>query len=330
MRNGMLCLMIALVSSAACAAPRTWELREGGRWQEVDKPTTQAVREPTLDQAERHLAADEISRAKDLLVPWIKANPASPVRDRAIFLLGEANFRKGDRVQAFYNFDELLDRYVASPYFNRALQRQYDIADAYLSGFKNKFLGIRILSGVDEAIEMLYRVQQRAPGSPAAEKALLRTADYYYENGDSELASDAYAAYVRSYPRSPNVPKVRLRQAFSALRQFRGTKFDATPVIDARQQLVDLAAAYPELAEKENVKALLERIDASLAAKMIETAAFYRRTGQPKAAAYYYRYIMRTFPVAPEAARAKAELASLAPEHRAETPRPPASRPANP
>ena len=83
---------------------------------------------------------------------------------------------------------------------------------------------------------MLYRIQERSPGSPLAERALLRTADYYYNTGQFELASDAYAAYVRSYPRSPNVPRVRLRRAFASYAQFRGTKFDATSLLDARRR----------------------------------------------------------------------------------------------
>src|SRR5207253_4944771 len=121
-----------------------------------------------------------------------------------------------------------------------ALQRQYEIADAYLGGYKRRFLGIALFGAEDEAVEMLYRIQQRSPGSPLAEKALLRTGDYYYKDSEFDFAADVYAVFVHSYPRSPEVPKVKLRQAFSYYAQFRGLKFDATPIIDARQQLVEV------------------------------------------------------------------------------------------
>ena len=71
----------------------------------------------------------------------------------------------------------------------------------------------------------MLRVQQRSPGSPLAERALLRTADWYYSSADYDLAHDAYGVYVKNYPRSPMVPQVKLRQAFSSLAQFRGVRF---------------------------------------------------------------------------------------------------------
>ena len=46
---------------------------------------------------------------------------------------------------------------------------------------------------------------------------MLRAADF-------DLAADVYAAFVKQYPRSPEVPRVRLRQAFSYYAQFRGLK----------------------------------------------------------------------------------------------------------
>src|SRR2546430_2138883 len=85
--------------------------------------------------------------------------------------------------------------------------------------------------------ETLNRPQQPAPGSELAENAHPRVADYYYADAQFYVAAYAYGAYIRSYPRSPYLARVKLRQAFSTLAQFRGVKFDATNVIDARQQL---------------------------------------------------------------------------------------------
>src|SRR5690606_9202614 len=102
-----------------------------------------------------------------------------------------------------------------SPLFAEALQRQYDIADAYLKGYKMRFMRIPMFRAYDEAIEMLFRIQQRVPGSAIAEKSLLRSADFYYADAQYDLSADAYASYIRAYPRSPLVPRVKLRQAFS-------------------------------------------------------------------------------------------------------------------
>ena len=310
----ILCLLLFVVSDSASAQDLSWELRDG-RWQQVDNPTGTAIPDETLERVEQMLQDKQYESARRLVINWLKAKQPkkgattqpsqliapTPNRDRAVYLLGMSNYHIGSRIIAFYNFDELLDYYPASRYYYSALEQQYTIADQFLRGYKRKFLGFRILGAETEATGMLYRIQQRAPGSPVSERALLRTADYYYAAGQFDLAADAYGAYIRSYPRSPYLARVRLRQAFSALAQFRGVRFDATPVIDARQQLTDLATAFPRIAEEENIGAILRRIDTSLARKIYVTADFYRRTDKPRAAVYYYRYLQRTYPDSREA-----------------------------
>jgi len=308
----LLGLALALPPAAVGQQPQ-WQFRGDGQWEQAAAPATAPVPDETLDRIEQMLQNNQAAAAKKMVVSWIRRQPDAPNRDRAVFLLGQANFQLGSRIMAFYNFDELLDLYPASAYYHPALQRQFDIADEFLSGYKRRFLGMPIISATTEATEMLYRIQQRAPGSPLAEKALLRAADYYYATAQYDVAADAYAAYVRSYPRSPYLPRVRLRQAFSSLAQFRGVKFDATHIIDARQQLIDLAVAYPDVAAEEKVLALVDRIDAALADKLLVTGDFYRRTGKPRGAVYYYRTLLRTFPGYPQAREAERRLAEMPP-----------------
>src|SRR5690606_18827414 len=144
-------------------------------------PATQPVLEDAeLDRIEALLREGKWKPARRAPLVWEKANKGSPLRDRARCLLAEADYQSGERITAFYQLEELLEYYRDSRYFYAALEKQYQIADEYLSGYKDKWLGMRILSREGEAIEMLFRIQQTSPGSQLAEKALLRTADYYY------------------------------------------------------------------------------------------------------------------------------------------------------
>ena len=54
--------------------------------------------------------------------------------------------------------------------------------------------------------------------------------------------------------------------------------------------------AYPELAKEENLAAIVAAIDASLSTKLYVTADYYRRTHDPAAAVYMYRYLIETYP----------------------------------
>lgn len=292
------------------APTQTWTRTGPGAWAPSTQPTatTQRVDNPTLDRVDRLLAARRHKPARKLVLGWLRKNRRAPDRDRGVFLLAEAYYQYGDRVRAFYHLDELLDLHPESRLFYPAMEKQYEIADRFLRGYKRRLLGVPILGGQEEGIDMLFRIQERAPGSPLAERALLRTADFYYHRGDYDLAADAYAAYARGYPRSPVIPRVKLRQAFASLAQFRGRYYDVTPLIDARAQLESIHAAYPELAAEEGVAGVLARIDRSMADKMFWTADFYRRTKEPRAAVYTYRYLINRYPTSPEAGRARRQL----------------------
>jgi outer membrane assembly lipoprotein YfiO len=305
---------------------RTWTYSGRGAWTANTEtaPTTQRVDNPTLDQVDRLLAARQHGAARKLVLDWLKRHPKAPDRDRGVFLLAEAYYQYGDRIRAFYHLDELLDLHPASRLFYPAMEKQYEIADKFLRGYKRRLFGIPMLGAEEEAIDMLFRIQERAPGSPLAERALLRTADYYYSRGQYELAADAYAAYARSYPRSPVIPRVKLRQAFASLAQFRGRYYDVTPLIDARAQLEVFQAGYPDLAAQEGVAAVLARIDKSMADKLYWTAEFYRRTHEPRAAAYTFRYLITRYPTSPEADRARRQLDQL-PQWALATPAPSAA-----
>jgi outer membrane assembly lipoprotein YfiO len=302
----LILLAFAMTASAQTTQNSTWELREG-RWQQLPKaPTTQAVvRDAELDRIEKMLNDGQWKSARTAALAWEKANKASPQRDRGLYLLAQADYQADQHIKAFYQLDELLDYYKDSRYFYPALEMQYKIADEYLSGYKDTWLGMRILSREGEAIEMMFRIQQTSPGSQLAEKALLRTADYYYQDLQYDLAADAYGMYCKSYPRSPIVPKAKLRQAFSSLAQFRGTKFDPTPLIDARTQLLDISQQYPQLASDENVSMVIEKIDATFAAKLFQKADYYRRTHAYDAAVFTYRLLIETYPLSSEAQNAK-------------------------
>lgn len=313
----------AVLTFTACVAS---SLSAPAQSPAVTQQTAQPSADPTLDRVEALLRANHWQAAHELLSPWLKANLHAPDRDRALYLLAQVYFESGDRIRSFYHLDELLDTYPGSGLFYPALDMQYRIADAYLSGFKDTFLGLPIVSETDEAIEMLYRIQERAPGSPIAEQALRRTANYYFNNSDFESAADAYDAFLRMYPRSPDIPQIKLRQAFASLAQFRGPRFDATPLLDARSRFKAIQTQYPDLAAEANVSQWIAHIDDDLARKGIYTADFYRRTGRPAAAVYLYRYVIQTYPNSPEAAQARRTLPRM-PAWALARPAPPMSYP---
>jgi outer membrane assembly lipoprotein YfiO len=326
--SGGFAIAIAMFLFSTAALGReytTWEYREG-RWVQAPRMIPQIPQpEPVLDEAERLLADENLKQAKIVLINWEKTHKHSPSRDRCVFDFAKLYFQKNNRIKSFFYCDELMDEYPESKLFQTALQWQYDIAKAYLDGYKDSFLGMPILDRGGEAVEMMWRIQQRSPGSPLAEKGLLDTADYYFNDRDYDLAEDAYNFYVQNYPNSSRVPAVKLRAAYASWAQFRGTKFDASHIIDAQAQLLVIQREYPELAAEENVQAALDRIDAAFARKLFEEGDFYERTHQLKGAVYQYRFLLETYPGSTDAAEAMVRLRHMPAWALTNPPPPPAS-----
>ncbi len=312
-----LILIVPLLTSSARSAPPP-EMPS-------TRPAADLSANPTLDRAQALLEAHHWKPAHDLIVPWLVSHPVAPDRDRGLYLLAQVYFQNGERVRSFYHLDELLDSYPASKLYPAAMELQYDIADDYLNGRKDTFWGFPIVSMEEEAIEMLFRIQERSTGSPIAEQALRRTADFYFNTSQFDLAGDAYEAFLRSYPRSNDVPQIRLRQAFSSLARFHGPRFDATPLIDARSQFKAIQIQYPNLAAENNVPQWIAHIDSDLARKAYLTADFYRRTGKTRGAVYMYRYVLQTYPNSSEAVSAQKQLTTIPAKYLTDPPPPPSN-----
>jgi len=304
---------------------QTWEFR-AGRWLETPQPApAQGLDAPMLDQAEQLLVQHNPKPAKKLLIAWEKANKKSPLRDRCLLLFADAYLQLDNRVRCFFFCDELMDEYPESKLFQTALRKQFDVATDYLNGYKEKFCGMRLLDMGTEGVQMMWRIQQRSPGSPLAERGLKATADYYFNDADYDLAEDAYNAYIQSYPHSDEIPRAKLRAAFSSLAQFRGVKFDASNIIDARAQLMVIQREYPDLAAEENVQTVLDQIDSAFAKKLLDVGDFYERTHQPRGAVYEYRFLAQTYPNLPEADIARQRLVQMPAIDASEAPPPMAS-----
>lgn len=313
-------LAIGLTAGVAVAqeARKSFTLTPDGKWAPVPvavaPSATQAARaasDASLDAIAALIEQQRYDVAYDRCVVWLKHDAGTPGYDRGLYLAALALKGKLEPVRGFYYCDQLLDEYPESDRFQDALTLQYEMADLYFDGLKDKFLGARVVARDDAAIDMLFRIQQRAPGSPVAEKALLRTADWYWSDGQFDLAGDAYQSYVKAYPRSPLVPQARLREAYSNLAQFRGPAFDSTAVLNARQQIATLITDYPELAREQDLPAKRELADRQLARKLVIRADYYRRTGQPTSAAKLCRRTIEQFPNLPEADDARKLLARV-------------------
>jgi outer membrane protein assembly factor BamD (BamD/ComL family) len=307
----VIAVVVASVAPAVTAAPPGWELRNG-TWVPIVEPGS-GTPEAQVAQMIKDLRDGLTKKVIEDCKEWIKRNPTHPLMPQVLLVQGDAEVLRGNKYAALYPYEDLLNNYPESDLFIPTLEREYHIADAFLNGYKRKFLALRILPVTDDAIELLDRIQDRQRGSAVAEMAGIRIADYFFSAGRMADAADEYSLFLTRYGKfSQYARKAEVRRAEALLGSFRGLLFDFTALIDARQQLSTVVQAFPQTAEDIQARAIDDRIYQLEGEKELEIARYYFRAGKKYASGYYYRRVINNWPDTTFAATARKELAARA------------------
>ncbi len=242
---------------------------------------------------------------------WLKANPRHELEGEARLLLGDAKFARKKYWQALYDYEFVARNFTATPSFVAALDRERRLAEIFLGGWKRNFIWMPLIPTREEGVELLVRIQERAPGSAIGEESSLRLGAWYFETADMEMAVEAYGIFLQNYPASSQDAFVLRRIIEASLARFSGPRFDSTGLIEARQRIVEFQKKYPVQADQMGCDALLVRIEESLAQRDFYSAHWYERRGEIVSAAVLYRRILVAHATTQAAVEAKAKLEAL-------------------
>ncbi|MHC5112911.1 MAG: outer membrane protein assembly factor BamD [Planctomycetota bacterium] len=286
---------LAAVLTPAGLAQESFRLGEDDNWvqEQAPAPNTPAGQ---IARARRALASGQHARAEFLATEFIERLPNDPLVPEAYLVRGDALRARRDYYQALFDYEYVARGFPGSEAFVTALERELEIARLFAGGLKRKMWGIRMLDASEDAEELLIRIQERLPGSHLAEEAGLTLGDFYFSNQRMALAAEMYALFVENFPRSQWIDKARRRLIFAHLASFKGPEHDAAGLYNARTRILALQATDPAAAQELGADALLLRIDESDADKMLATARWYLKVGDPVAAELMIRRLVDLYP----------------------------------
>lgn len=310
---------MALLCSGAVAT-ETWRLQDGKEWQSV-----------TTDRQERYLLA--ISELKD----FVRSASAREVKDAVAelqqdfpervgpdlerFALAEREYWRDRYTKAAARYEKLLKDDPGSEFADAAMDRQFEIASAYLGGRKKTVLGLFRIRGYAEGVEIMERLSDRAgldDPNGIGLKAAIAVAEHY-EARDKYMEAYLKWSEIASYWEMGPVGKRAILQmaennlaAYNKPPERRRPLLDASKLVTARIYYERFAMRYPEDATEHDVPAKLEQIDEQMAYKQYTIARYYQRVRKVTAAHLYYDMIIENWPdteAAEMAAQARQELA---------------------
>lgn len=318
-RNTSLAVCMALLCLGATAA-ETWRLQDGEDWQSV-----------AADPQERYLLA--ISELKDLVrsasvrevkdvLAQIKDDfPQRVGPDLELFALGEREYWKDRYAKAMVKYEKLLKDYPGSEFAGPTMDRQFEIAGAYLAGRRKTVLGVFRIRGYAEGVEIMERISDRAgldePNSVGL-KAAVAVAEHFEAR---EKYIEAYLKWseIASYwEMGPIGKRATLRMAennfaaYNKPREKRQPLLDASKLATAKTYYERFALRYPQEAAQHDIPAKLKRIDEQMAYKQYTVGRYYQRVRKIEAANLYYDMVIENWPeteAARMAGQARQELA---------------------
>jgi outer membrane protein assembly factor BamD (BamD/ComL family) len=127
------------------------------------------------------------------------------------------------------------------------------------------------------------------------EKALFQmgTVKRFHENYRD--ADFYYSQVYQKWPESPLAPKA-LKMSIICKQLMTGGSDHDTRSLQEAQKLIQTSKSYPELAENDFLARQWNQIGLQQADRDFNIAEFYRRTGHPGSAYFYYELVLRRYP----------------------------------
>ncbi len=320
MRYVALAVCVALSYSHRAAA-ETWRLKNGEKWESTTAgPDEQYLH--AIAEIKKLVQEGEARAAKDI-VKQLKAEfPDRVGPDLNLFVDGELRYWKNRYGKALVKYEKLLKNYPGSEFADAAMQREYDIAQAYLEGRKKVVLGFIRISGYAEGVEIMEKTSDRAgidePDSVGLNAAI--AVAEHYERTEQYLEGYLKWSEIASYWETGPIGKRAIYRmaednflAYNRHNPAERHRFDASKLTTAKTYYERFLALYPTEAAQNDVPAKIKQIDEDMAYKQFKIGEYYRRVGKDRAAYLYFDMVIQSWP--------KTEAAEMARQAITETPK---------
>lgn len=282
---------------------------DGKRW--VQKKVESGTARGDLAYIQNLISQGKHKKAVAEADLFLKNYPGTPACEEAMNLGAQAMMDMGKYWKAYHRFEDQLNAYPNGVFFERALDREYKIGEAFLKGRKRKALKMFWIHAYEEGVDIMMRISTHSPNSEIAQRSLLRVADYYFDKKDYTDAIKVYEDFEEQYPRSRRRPYAMFQTAQCFFLSYKGINWDETPLVDARKKYEVFAMAYPRMAKDKDIPNILRQIREARAHKVYHTGEFYNRTHKRKAAIFYYQKAVNSFGGTDWADMAKLRLEQL-------------------
>lgn len=302
-----LAVLFAVLLSAYADAAETLHLGSDGQWKNAaDEPSGKLL-----------LAAAKIKQVvdtgdtKSALQCLAQLNidfPDIAGPDLEVFTDAELLYAQGKWNKAVRKYDELLDSFPGSWLYASALERQFSVATAFLTGEKRTVMKYLKLSAYEEGEKIMHNIADRTGDAPIAKKALRTVAESYETRGKFLDAYEAWADISTRWPTGQMGKESFLRMAQDQHSAYKGPKYDSSSLLSAKTYYNQFKDRHSQLEGEHEIDDKINMIYEQRAYKQFRIGQYYDKTDSPQASNIYYQYVINDWPDSAAAKMAKARI----------------------
>ena len=291
----MIILVISFLALSLSPAYAYWIWTpKTGKWINP-KTAVKSTPKEQFELAKNFYDAKKYEDAKREFRKLLKAYPKSFEAAESQYHLGLIEDAQGNLYEAYLAYQKVVDKYPFSERIPQIIEREYKIANAFMSGEKRKAMGVPL--PVDNpAIEIFSKVVENStygPWAPAAQyklglvlKGLLR----YYE------AEEAFNKVASSYPDSEWVAPAKFQIASCRAAVSRGPEYDQGSAGEAKEKFEEFVREHPDAVLSKEAEINIEKLREKEAASNYNIARFYEKQKAFDAAKVYYNDVINNYP----------------------------------
>lgn len=265
-----------------------------GKWvnpKNVAKDSPKAQFEYALDFFNQKKFEDSLREFKKLLKEYPKSFEASESQ----YYLGLIEEERDNLYEAYQAYQKLIDKYPFSERIKDVVEKEYNIAEKFMSGYKRKAFGVD-LPVENPAIEIFAKVVENSTYGPLAPKAqyklglVLKGVQRYYE------AEDAFNKIISNYPDSEWVEPAKFQIATCRAAVSRSPDYDQGAAGEAKQKFEEFVREHPDAVLSQEAEINIAKLNEKEAAASFNTGRFYEKQEAYKAARIYYSNVVNNYP----------------------------------
>lgn len=250
-------------------------------------------------------------RAEDEFKNLLKQFPASRAASEALYYLGNLHEAANNYYKAFKDYQKIVDDYPQSERINEVVERQFHIGELYMTGKKEKLLGLPVIPSVYRAVEVFEKIVETSPYSAYGDQAQFKLAQAYRMTRNWQKAQEAYQKLIDNYPDSELVDDAKFQMAESMFLMSNRPDRDQRGLETASQNFDQFLKEYPSSPIAQKAVQLKQAIDSQAAEKNFKVGEYYEKDNYIESALIYYEDVVRTFPDSQWGKRAQDKILKL-------------------